>query len=190
VDFSRCPACSSLVPSRRKNPAAQPPFGGIYAPASRVLRCPHAVIPPWGCSSRAPSILSSSAHLSPLPRRSSKLKPCRAQSMASSFLLSVGSLLSSSERARHLLLSASGSALFLVVPKVLSMAAARSRDSPWSSAATSPSFGSSSASVPLYAPMPSSVPGTVLLGSSCAAPPAPLLVARPFPVPCATAATP
>jgi hypothetical protein len=48
----------------------------------------------------------------------------------------------------------------------------------------------SSASVPPYAPMPSSFPGSVLLGSSCAAPPAPLLAARPFPAPCATAATP
>jgi hypothetical protein len=83
VDFSRCPACSSSVPSRRKNHAAQTPFGGIYSPASRVLRCPHAAIPPWGCSSRAPSILSSSAHLSPLPRR--LLAPwCRAGPASSS----------------------------------------------------------------------------------------------------------
>jgi hypothetical protein len=48
----------------------------------------------------------------------------------------------------------------------------------------------SNASVPPYAPMRSSVTGSVLFDSSCVAPLAPLLAARPFPVPCATAATP
>jgi len=67
-DFSRFPACSSSVPSRRKNPAAQPPFGGIYSPARRVLRCPHAATPPWGCSCHAPV---------PIPMVALGLQPCR-----------------------------------------------------------------------------------------------------------------